>query len=169
MFRTEKNYRLFLLTPLALALALAGCASQQALKEGQTLIDAGRYEEGLARLNDAAKNSPDEPQYRSQLVLEHERVVAMLLAQADRLRTAGDYDSAQAAYQRVVRLSPRNTRAIDALRTLEQRRNLDDMVKQARAAFRRGDVELAEKQLGQILSLDPNAPDALQLRRDIEQ
>ncbi|MEJ8834918.1 secretin and TonB N-terminal domain-containing protein [Ramlibacter sp. AN1133] len=139
------------------------------MKEGQALIDAGRYEEGLSRLNDAAARSPSEPQYRSALVLEQERIVATLLARADRMRSVGDYDSAQEAYQRVLRITPRNTRAIDALRTLEQRRNLDDMLKQARAAFRRGDVELAEKQLAQILALDPNAPDALTLRREIEQ
>ncbi|GAB3670005.1 secretin and TonB N-terminal domain-containing protein [Ramlibacter alkalitolerans] len=139
------------------------------MKEGQALISAGRYEEGLARLNDAAAQSPSEPEYRSALVLEQERIVATLLARADRMRSAGEYDAAMEGYRRVLRLSPRNTRAIDAVRTLEQRRNLDDMVKQARAAFRRGDVELAEKQLTQILSLDPNSPEALALRRDIEQ
>ncbi|HET8745252.1 MAG TPA: secretin and TonB N-terminal domain-containing protein, partial [Ramlibacter sp.] len=169
MYRTE-NKKGWLRTPLALALAitLAGCASQQALKEGQALIETGRYEEGLARLGDAVAKSPNQPEYRTALVLEQERIVAMLLARADRMRSAGDYDAAQEAYQRVLRITPRNSRAIDALRTLEQRRNLDDMIKQARGAFRRGDVELAEKHLTQILALDPNAPDALALRREIE-
>jgi general secretion pathway protein D len=139
------------------------------MKEGQGLIEAGRYEEGLARLNDAAAQSPDDPQYRATLVLQQERIVATLLARADRLRTAGEYDAAQETYERVLRINPRNSRAIDALRQLAQRRNLADMTKQAQAAFRRGDVELAEKQLTQILALDPNAPDALTLRREIEQ
>src|SRR6185295_10573017 len=106
LFGTEKN-RLRLL-PLALSIALAGCASQQALKEGQALINAGRYEEGLARLNDAALQSPNEPEYRSAVVLEQERIIATLLARADRMRSLGDYESAMEAYQRVLRLSPRN-------------------------------------------------------------
>ena len=157
-----------LLSTLALALLLAGCASEKALREGQALIDAGRYEEGLALLDSAALQSPNEPSYRASLVLQHERVVATLLARADQLRLAGEYAAAADAYQRVLRLSPRNTRAVDALRTLEQRRNLDEMQKQARAAFRRGDLELAEKQLAGVLALDPNSAEGLALRKEIE-
>ena len=37
------------LSPLGVALALAGCAADQARREGQALIDEGRYEEGLAK------------------------------------------------------------------------------------------------------------------------
>lgn len=157
-----------LLAPLALALALAGCASEQALRKGQALMDEGRYEEGLALLNEAAVASPGEPRYRSAFVLQHERAVGVLLARADRLRLAGEQDRATEMYQRVLALNPRNSRALDALRALEQRRNLDEMQKQARAAFRRGDVELAEKHLAAVLALDPNVPDALALRREIE-
>lgn len=160
--------RLRLLAPLALALALAGCASEQALRKGQALMDEGRFEEGLALLNEAAVASPGEPRYRAALVLQHERAVAALLARADRLRLAGEQDRATEMYQRVLALNPRNSRALDALRALEQRRNLDEMQKQARAAFRRGDIELAEKHLAAVLALDPNAADALALRRDIE-
>jgi general secretion pathway protein D len=153
---------------LLLALLLAGCASDQAWREGQALIDQGRYEEGLARLDQAALQSPDEPRYRAGIMLQQERVIASLLERADRLRLAGDHDAAADAYQRVLRLGPRNSRALDALRALEHRRNLDEMQKQARAAFRRGDLELAEKQLGAVLARDPNAADALALRREIE-
>jgi general secretion pathway protein D len=160
--------RPWLLSPLALALALAGCATDQALREGQALIDAGRYEEGLVRLNQAAAAQPAEPRLRATLALQQDRVIASLLAQADRLRQAGDYEGAAQAYERVLRLSPRNTRAVDALRTLEQRRNLDEMQRQARAAFKRGDIELAEKQLAAVLALDPHASDALALRREID-
>jgi general secretion pathway protein D len=156
------------LAPLALALLLAGCASELALRDGQELIDEGRFEEGLARLDEAAARSPNEPRYRASVVLQQERVVAVLLARADRLRSAGEYDQAAEGYQRVLRLSPRNTRAVDALRALDQRRNLDEMQKQARNAFRRGDVELAEKQLAAVLALDANAADALALRKEID-
>ncbi|HEY0824448.1 MAG TPA: secretin and TonB N-terminal domain-containing protein, partial [Ramlibacter sp.] len=153
---------------LAFAFLLASCASDRALREGQALISEGRYEEGLARLDEAAANSPGEPRYRSAVVLQQERVLASLLAAADRARLAGDYAGAAQAYQRVLGLSPRNSRALDALRTLEQRRNVEEMQKQARAAFRRGDLELAEKQLAAVLALDPFLEDAIKLRREIE-
>jgi general secretion pathway protein D len=154
---------------LAAALLLAGCASEKALREGQELIDAGRYEEGLARLNDAAVTTPGEPRYRATVVLQQERIVATLLATADRLRLNGEFEAAFDAYQRVLRLSPRNSRALEALRTIEQRRNVEEMQKQARLAFRRGDIELAEKQLSSVLALDPTLPDGLALRKEIEQ
>src|SRR6478672_3757034 len=130
--------RLWLLTPLVAAMLLAGCASEQALREGQALIDVGRYEEGLMRLNEAAVASPGEPRYRATVVLQQERIVATLLANADRLRLNGEYEAAFNAYQRVLILSPRNSRALEALRAIEQRRNVDEMEKQARAAFKRG-------------------------------
>jgi general secretion pathway protein D len=157
------------LAALTLAILLAGCATDQALREGEALIDQGRYEEGLARLNEAVTQAPNEPRYRSSLALQHDRVVVTLLARAERLRQTGDYAGATATYQRVLALDERNSRAIDALRVLEQRRHLEDMLKQARNAFRRGDVELAEKQLASVLALDPTSGDALSLRREIDQ
>ena len=42
---------------LAFAFLLASCASDRALREGQALISEGRYEEGLARLDEAAASS----------------------------------------------------------------------------------------------------------------
>jgi general secretion pathway protein D len=169
MTRTTRTttFRRSLLS-LSLALALAGCASDLARREAQNLIDEGRYEEGLAKLNAAAAQSPDDPNLRAGIALQQDRVVATLLSKADSARLAGDYPLAAEGYQRVLRLSPRNSRALDGLRTLDQRRNQGEMLKQAQAAFRRGDLELAEKQLAAVLALDPRAEDALTLRRDIE-
>ena len=153
------RHRCRLLSPLAIAIAiaLAGCATDVALREGQTLIDEGRYEEGLARLNAAAAQSPNEPSFRATIALEQERAVGSLLAAADRARLAGDYAGAAQAYQRVLGLSPRNARAQEALRAIDQRGNLVEMQKQAQAAFGRGDLELAEKQLAAVLAVMNNA------------
>jgi general secretion pathway protein D len=156
------------LPPLGMVLLLAGCAADLARREGQTLIDEGRYEEGLAKLNAAAAQAPDEPKFRASVVLQQDRVIGSLLAAADNARLAGDYVGAAQTYQRVLRMSPRNSRAQDGLGALEQRRNLAEMQNQAQAAYRRGDLELAEKQLAAVLALDPRAGDALELRKDIE-
>jgi general secretion pathway protein D len=40
------------------ALLLAGCAAQQAHKEGVALMAAGRPEEGLAKLTEASQADP---------------------------------------------------------------------------------------------------------------
>src|SRR5205085_787460 len=100
-----------LLAPLVLALLLAGCATEKALQDGQALLAQGRYVAGLALLNRAAEQSPGEPRYRARVVLEQERAIATLLAQAERQRQAGEIEAASATYARVLRLSPGNTRA----------------------------------------------------------
>ena len=158
-----------ILPVLGAMLLLAACATQDgALRDAQALIDAGRYEEGLALLSDISIRSPDQPRVRATVVLQQERVVASLLAMADRARLAGDYPAAAQSYQRVLGLSPRSSRALDALKALEQQRNVAEMQKQARAAFRRGDLELAEKQLAAVLAIDPFLVDAIKLRQETE-
>jgi general secretion pathway protein D len=151
-----------------LAVALAGCASNAAYREGQVLIDEGRYEEGLAKMKEAAALSPDEPKFRATLALQQERIIGTLLARADAARLAGNIETAEEGYQQVLRLAPRNPRALEGLRVLDQRRNLAEMLKQAQTAFRRNDLELAEKQLASVLALDPHHGDALALRKEIE-
>lgn len=155
--------------PSLLALALAGCATTDpAYREGMTLIDEGRYEEGLDRLRLASSRSPAEPKLRASLALQQERVIGSLLAQAETARLSGDPATATAGYQRVLAIAPNNSRARDGLRALEQRRNLGDLLKQGQAALRRGDLELAEKQLANAFALDPRHPDAFSLRQEIE-
>lgn len=156
------------LAPLGLAAILAGCATPFAYREGLDLIDEGRYEEGLAKLNAAVAASPSEPRLRAALVTQRDRVVSSLLAKADSARLGGDYDGAAEDYQRVLAIVPRNARALEGLRVLEQRRNLADMERRAQAAFRRGDLEAAEKQLNAVLALDPRYEDALALRKELE-
>lgn len=157
------------LLALAVAMAVVGCATTDpAYREGLTLIDEGRYEEGLDHLRQASSRSPDQPQLRASLALQQERVIGSLLAQADSARLTGEQAAATAGYQRVLALAPNNARAREGLRALEQRRNLGDLLKQAQAALRRDDVELAEKQLASALALDPRHPAALSLRQEIE-
>ncbi|MBI2276139.1 MAG: secretin and TonB N-terminal domain-containing protein [Dechloromonas sp.] len=155
-------------THLALCLALAGCALPAAYREGQEMIDQGRYEEGLGKLASAASEAPDNPQLRSALITQQSRVVAALLANADKARQSGDYSLAEDNYRRVIAIEPRNSRALEALRVFAQRRNLVDMQNQGLAAFRRGDLELAEKQVSSVLALEPRHEGALSLRKDIE-
>lgn len=156
------------LAPLGLALALAGCAAGVAYREGMVLIDEGRYEEGLAKLNAAVAASPDEPRFRVTLATQRDRVVSSLLAQADQAYLAGNFEAAAESYQRTLDINPRNARAQEGLRLLEQRRHLEDLLHQAQAALHRGDLETAEKQLNAILALDPRYADGQALRKEIE-
>jgi len=153
---------------VGLALLLAGCATDRMHREGVALIDEGRYEEGLAKLSQAVDESPREPRYRATLSQQRDRIVASQLARADRARLNGDAQTAGDAYRQVLRIEPRNSRATDALRLMEQQKNLGEMGKQAQAALKRGDVEQADKQVAAMLALDARYDEALQLRKEID-
>lgn len=151
-----------------LALILAGCATDAGLREGRQLIDEGRYEDGLARLEDAVDAAPRDSRARMALTTQRERVLAALLSAAERARLARDLPGAVREYERVLAIEPGHERALEALRQIEALRNVGEMVKQARHALRRGELDAAEQQLRQIFQLDPRHDEALALRREIE-
>ncbi len=154
---------------LCLSLALVyGCTSTKARDEGLALIQQGQYEAGLALLDQAAREAPRDP--ASQIALTNSRalIVNALLADAEQLRSRGEYASAQSAYQRVLGVEPGNQRASDALRQIEQMRNVDEMLRQGQAALRQGDLVGAERQVRALLALDPNHAGAADLQRSVE-
>lgn len=149
-------------------LLLAGCASTLARDQGLALIEQGQYEAGLAQLAQAAEANPRDTATLIALTSARAEVLVRLLAQADRLREGGDYAAAQLSYQRVLGIDPGNERAAEALRRLEQQRNVDEMLRQAQAALRRGDLLGAERQVRAVQVLEADQPEAATLQRDIE-
>ena len=150
------------------ALVLTGCAATAFQREGLQLIDEGRYEEGLATLEEWVATAPRDGRSRMALSTQRGRVVAMLLAQAERARGEGDHAAAAEIYRRVLGIEPANSRASEALRQIEKRRNIGEMLRQGQTALRRGDIEGADRHLRSILALDPAHDAALALRRDLE-
>ncbi|NMG44739.1 secretion type II protein [Aromatoleum toluvorans] len=153
---------------LVLASALAGCASDALQRDGMRLIDEGHYEEGLAKLDQAVSEQPRNPAVHVAQTTQRQRVIASLLANADRARRMRDYNAAARGYERVLGIEPANERATEALRQLDQLRNAGEIVRQAQAALRRGDVDGADRQVRQVLALDSRHEGALALRREIE-
>lgn len=150
------------------AVLLAGCASTLARDEGLALIEQGHYEAGLGQLAEAAQSAPRDTATQMALVNSRTRVVSMLLAQADRQRAQEDFANAQLGYQRVLGIEPGNLRASEALHQLEQRRNIDEMLRQGQAALRRADLLGAERQVRAVQALEPGHVDAAELQRNIE-
>ncbi|NMG75662.1 secretin and TonB N-terminal domain-containing protein [Aromatoleum diolicum] len=156
------------LAALLVMLALSGCATNAFQREGQQLIEEGRYEEGLAKLEQAVHESPRDTRVHMTLSAQRERAVAALLASADRARIARDLTAAVRTYERVLTIEPANERARSALQEIEQLRNVTEMLRQAQLALRRGDPDSAERQVRQILVLDPRHEGALAFKREIE-
>jgi len=153
---------------LALGLMLASCTSDMNRAIGQDLIEEGRYEEGLAKLQQAVNANPRDATLRIALTSGKARVVKTLLTKADSERSQRDFNSAAIDYSRVIAIEPSNGRARDALYLLEQMRNINDMLIKGQTSLRRGDLTGAEHEARQVLALDPRHEGAMELMRNVE-
>jgi general secretion pathway protein D len=154
---------------LAVCVSLAGCGATSARKEGAALIEEGQYEAGLARFQEGLQKYPRDTELNIALSAGHARSVRALLTEADQDRAMRDFASARLSYGRVLTIEPNNVRARDSLNQIEQLRNVDEYLRQGQAALRRGDVNGAERQVHDILAIDPKNESALELRRNIDQ
>lgn len=157
-----------LFVSMCLCAGLAACSSAQVAKdEGTTLMESGQYEAGLARIEAGIRENPRDTELHLALTSGRARAVTALLAQADMARTQRDFATARLTYGRVLNIEPHNRRAQDAIQQLDHMRSLDEKLELARGDLRRGDIYGADRQVKQILDLDPNNEGALELQSNI--
>ena len=158
-----------LLSHLCLCLALVACSATKVVQqESQDLIDQGQYEAGLARIEEGLRDNPRDTELHLALNNGRARAITGLLTQGDTDRSRRDFASARVAYSRVLTVEPNNRRAQDALRQLDYLRSQDEKLELARGDLRRGDIYGAERQVRQILELDPRNQGALELQSSIQ-
>ncbi|MBC8007535.1 MAG: general secretion pathway protein GspD [Prolixibacteraceae bacterium] len=158
--------RIALLIFLALP---AGCATDSALTQGRNLIDQGRMEDGIRRLEQGTKAHPGSYELRSYYQRYRDLYVDQLLYEGDKARVIGRNEPALAAYERVMQFSPDNPRAqagIDAVRADQRQR---EAVKQAQALFEADKQVEALDQVKQVLAENPSQKSAQALLRRIEE
>lgn len=154
---------------LLAASLLLGCAAEKLGREGQLLIDEGRYEEGLARLQEAAKADPDGLSYRAALPRNRERIVVRLLAEAASARAAARSEEAQALYERVLRIDPGNPRAKDGLEALDMDQRHEKIIAEARESLRKMDTNAVGAALKPVLLENPKNRQAMALQRQVDE
>jgi general secretion pathway protein D len=154
-----------LITTIFLAI-LAGCATTQ-FEEGKKLIEQGFTEEGLAKLELAAREKPHDPEIRNRLMRERELAGMRLTELGASARLQSRLDDADAAYARALRLNPDNQRAQAGLAAIAADRRHPQMVREAEAMFAMNDLSGAETKLRTILAENPNQSDARNLLRRI--
>jgi general secretion pathway protein D len=158
-----------LLSHLCLCLALVACSATKVVQqESQDLIEQGQYEAGLARIEEGLRDHPRDTELHLALNSGRARAITELLTQADTDRARRDFASARMGYSRVLTIEPNNRRAQDALRQLDYLRSQDEKLELARGDLRRGDIYGAERQVRQILELDPRNQGALELQSSIQ-
>ena len=101
---------------VAAALLLAGCAAQNAYREGQTLLAEDKVDAGLAKIQEAMALDPASAEYRIAYLRAQDRYLNASLARAERAFADGRYEEAEGAYGRALVLQPGNDRALAGLR-----------------------------------------------------
>ncbi|CAI8818178.1 general secretion pathway protein D [Pseudomonas sp. IT-P258] len=157
-----------LLMSLCLCAGLAACSSAQLAKdEASALIESGQYEAGLARIEEGLRENPRDTDLHMALNNGRALAVKSLLSQADMDRAQRNFAGARMTYSRVLNIEPNNRRAQDSLRQLDYLRSMDEKLELARGDLRRGDIYGADRQVKQILELDPKNEGALELQDSI--
>src|ERR1043166_4910298 len=157
------------LCAIAATLLVAACAQNQAYRDGMQNVAEGRYEQGIAQLEQASKEAPGNAQYRSALYRRRDLAVNQLLAQAETARTNGDMNGAESAYRRVLGLDPANSRAKQGADDVRADRRHKALVEEAEALLRKSDSVGAEQKVRAVLSENPAQREARAILRRIEE
>lgn len=136
----------------ALLLALVtACASIPEVDDGKRLIAEGRYDEGLAKLELAAKRHPQNADVRNNYVMQREAIVGAFVRDGDTLRLSGDFDGAEARYRRALSLDPNASTTRAAIDGVARDRRLAQRATEAERALQRGELANAESLARSVL------------------
>jgi len=149
------------------ALALAGCAGEMAYRDGRTLVEQNKPEEGLAKFQEAITQAPNNAQFRAAYLLTRDRTAVRYLDQAERDLADGRRAPAQQAYQRVLAIDPMNERARAGLRAVESAERLEKMVASAAELAAKKDYDGARQKLNAVLAERPAYEEARLMLRDV--
>ena len=150
-----------------MAAILIGCADQGI--KMLDLNDVNHIEDGLAKLEQQAKEHPNSMDRRADLLRERDRGINFLLLSGDRLHDQGRDDEAYPYYRRVLAIDKDNTRAREGTAAIEKAKRHKGILAEANALFDKGDLEAAQNKLQDILIENPDHAQALALRRQIQE
>jgi general secretion pathway protein D len=136
----------------ALLMVLAGCVAQRLHRTGMSLIEKGRYEEGLNKLEGSVKKDTGDIKRRMSFYATRDGVIEQLRQDAEKAKAAGDVQTAAALYRRALVIAPHDFRITDGIRALEKRSVHEDLLKRAEAALESGDLDEADDIAQKVLA-----------------
>ena len=153
----------------AFVVGIAGCAGHDAIREAESLVASGRYEQGLAKLQSLAPEDARPSNLREALV----RSQAMISDRLDReARLALDterLDDAEQIYKRLLAIDPTSSLAKTGTLRLKGLRDRANLVAKAEELFQKGDLAGAERNLRDVLIEAPKHRKAIALMAQISE
>lgn len=161
--RFNRQQMSFLLVGL-LSLGLASCAFAPWEKSAVT----GKTPE--ARMTNAKEKAQEKPEAaipRKDMFVTQDQAVTELLTEAEKARNSGQYNEANALYERVKVLAPNNVRAIAGKASIEREQYHVKRVEEARMLNANKNADAALSILRGVLIENPTQSEALALQREI--
>jgi general secretion pathway protein D len=131
-------------------------------------MEAGDYPLAMSELAQAAHLKPQDIEFRKDWLQNRETATAKLLAKADSALKDGRSTHAEQAYRAILQYERDNARAKTGLENLQRTKRAADDGKQAREAFKRGEMAQAAQWVDRALLNAPDQAEALGVKRDIE-
>jgi general secretion pathway protein D len=153
---------------LLLMLALAACATQVQLDQARRQLAEGRGEEALALLERLTRENPDDRAARSEYLRTRDLLVTQWIAQAGVLRSAGQFELAEALYQRAQKHDSASVRAAAGLVQIETERRQQAGLNAAEELARSGKYADARELLRPLLAENPQHREARRLQRSLD-
>jgi general secretion pathway protein D len=166
--RSRISFPGFLLAALAASVLLAACAADP-VTDARKHFDEGRGEEALAVLEKAYKENPGNLAARSDYFRLRELLAAQWLSQAETLRLAGQFELAEALYQRVLKQDAANPRARAGLTQVEADLRHRAIVAAAEKLAKAEKYLEAQNVLRPVLAENPQQREAQRLQRQIDE
>jgi general secretion pathway protein D len=153
---------------------LAACATNESFRQGRDMVENGNVEEGLARIEQAMTESPDDKEIRNFYLRNRAVAVQRYLAAGDNARASGPanaaaLDQAEAAYASALRLEPDNARGREGLEQVKKDRASLARLAQAQAALKAGNDGDAYEKAKAILADNPSQREARAIVRRVEE
>jgi general secretion pathway protein D len=156
------------LLAIVLLVTLAACAGPKAVEQARQRYGDGQAEEALVLLERAMREHPEDLAVRGEYFRMREVVVGQWLVQADALRSAGQFEAAEALYRRALVHDPASTRAGSGLAQVEIDRRHRAAIGTANDLLKAGKIREAQDTLRPVLAENPQNRDAQRLNRAIE-
>ena len=159
-----------ILALILLGLIVAACAThQEQFKQARIEVEQGKEEEGLARLEQALKENPNNTELRNYYLRHKAVAVQRYLDLGDNARAAGAYDRAEQSYARAMRIDPENERAKAGIEVLKRDQAHRAVLNDARAALKGGNDQDAARLAKQVLAENPGNKEARAIVRAVDE
>lgn len=158
-----------ILLAVAIVSLLSGCAGEDLHKEGMKLLEKNQLEEGISKLEAAARKEPENRQFQVDFINKRSETVNSLLTKASAARSKEQFDTAEMLYKQILKIDSSNENAKAGVDAIAMEKKHKAIISLAKETFEKGDSEKALTLLKPVMIESPTNSNMLELKHAIEE